>query len=154
MKYFWLILIALVVVGGCRRSGVEGEYNGTPPDRLVLMRLHNEIRFDRGLQDLQHDEQLDAAAQKHAEWMASVGRLSHTGEGRSTVGERVGSGWRTYGENIAYGQRTEREVMDDWMGSTGHRQNILNKGFVRFGVGIAQSKNGTWYWCVDFGTRS
>ena len=37
-------------------------------------------------------------------------------------------------ENIAWGQRTVMDVIDDWMGSPGHRDNILNPRFTIIGM--------------------
>lgn len=40
------------------------------------------------------------------------------------------------GENIAMGQRTIEEVMEDWMNSPGHRENILSEDFNGVAVGF------------------
>lgn len=45
------------------------------------------------------------------------------------------------GENIAKGQRNPQEVMNAWMNSTGHRQNILSPNFTKIGVSYY---NGEW----------
>lgn len=45
------------------------------------------------------------------------------------------------GENIAKGQRNPQEVMNAWMNSTGHRQNILSPNFTKIGVAYY---NGEW----------
>jgi uncharacterized protein YkwD len=45
------------------------------------------------------------------------------------------------GENIAMGQRTPQEVMNAWMNSTGHRQNILSPNYTKIGVAFY---NGEW----------
>jgi uncharacterized protein YkwD len=49
------------------------------------------------------------------------------------------------GENIAKGQRSPQEVMDAWMNSQGHRENILSPNFTMIGVGYY---NG--YWVQEF----
>ena len=44
------------------------------------------------------------------------------------------------GENLAWGTgalATPRSIMQAWMNSAGHRQNILNREFREFGVGVA-----------------
>ena len=35
--------------------------------------------------------------------------------------------YKTAGENIAKGQKTPAQVVNAWMNSQGHRENILNK---------------------------
>ncbi|MNJ05327.1 Cysteine-rich secretory protein family protein [compost metagenome] len=49
--------------------------------------------------------------------------------------------YRTAGENIAKGQRTPEEVMNAWMNSEGHRQNIMNPSYTSIGVAYY---NGEW----------
>lgn len=64
--------------------------------------------------------------------------FSHTSPTYGTPGEmliRFGVDWTAYGENIAAGQRTPQEVMNAWMDSPGHRENILNPDFTYLGVG-------------------
>lgn len=51
------------------------------------------------------------------------------------------------GENLGRGQDSAAEVMEAWMGSPGHRDNILNSGFTEIGVGVFDG-----YWVQHFGT--
>ena len=55
----------------------------------------------------------------------------------------------SYGENIALGQKTPEIVVEDWMGSPGHRSNILNKSYRRIGVGCF-FEDGVFYWTQTF----
>jgi uncharacterized protein YkwD len=54
------------------------------------------------------------------------------------------------GENIAKGQTTPEQVMNAWMNSQGHRENILNKNYTQIGVGIAKASNGQYIWTQLF----
>jgi hypothetical protein len=60
------------------------------------------------------------------------------------------------GENIAAGYGTPDSVMNGWMNSTGHRNNILSTGSWEIGVGYATQSGSTYtrYWTQDFGRRS
>ena len=59
------------------------------------------------------------------------------------------------GENIALGSPTPKEVVKDWMNSSGHRENILNPNFNSVGIGCFQNTDskgtaqGT-YWVQSF----
>ena len=53
-------------------------------------------------------------------------------------------------ENIARGQRTPAAVMNSWMGSPGHRANILNPSFNQIGVGVAKDGRGNLFWTQMF----
>ncbi|CAF3035806.1 unnamed protein product [Rotaria sp. Silwood2] len=90
--------------------------------------------------------------------MAQLNQLSH-GEsipGQATVGDRAhqaGYHYSAVGENIASGQTTVEQVMQSWMHSPGHRSNILNGTYRHIGAAVAQSANGTRFWCVVLGQR-
>ncbi|MDI6910832.1 CAP domain-containing protein [Nocardioides sp.] len=58
------------------------------------------------------------------------------------------------GENVAYGYPTGRSVvLDGWMKSTGHRANILKRGYRLMGIG-ARRAGGTWYVAQVFGRKA
>ena len=105
-----------------------------PGDGLAL---HNAERTPRNRPPFTTDPRLTAAAQRHAEWMARTGRLTHGGEGQ--VWDRVseaGYRWTWVGENIA---ETGDPVyaMKLWMDSPGHRDNILTTKATQMGFGVA-----------------
>ncbi|GAA2836670.1 CAP domain-containing protein [Crossiella cryophila] len=104
---------------------------------MRVVQLVNQERARAGCRSLRVDERLVAAAQRHASDMASRGYFSHTApEGTSFVDRARSAGYPAPGgENIAKGQRSAEKVMESWMGSAGHRANILNCSFVAIGVG-------------------
>jgi len=56
-------------------------------------------------------------------------------------------------ENVAMGYPTGRAVVRAWMGSEGHRANILNRGFRLLGMAMRRSDGGTAYAAQVFGRR-
>lgn len=118
----------------------------------VLDRV-NEERAAEGLDPLVMDKLLlEAAMQRAADQVitiAATGGLSHT----TNYGERyLDTQDRSYGENIAAGQSTPKEVMDDWMNSSGHRANILREGYTSIGIGCVKCGAGYYvYWAQEFG---
>lgn len=56
-------------------------------------------------------------------------------------------------ENIAVGDQTAQQVMNSWMNSQGHRQNILLEDATTIGIGCFVH-NGVLYWTQCFGTGS
>ena len=98
----------------------------------------NAIRADSGLAPLSHDARLDIAAGSHVADMAARGYFSHNSPDGGTLSSRVAdTGYQACfaAENIAQGQLTEAEVLASWMGSSGHRQNILAQEAEGFGIG-------------------
>lgn len=54
------------------------------------------------------------------------------------------------GENIAGGFSSPTAVMDGWMGSSGHKANLLNSKHKYIGVGHTVGPNGVHYWVQFF----
>lgn len=98
---------------------------------------------------------IDEAAQAHACWMAETGTFSHKGRGGSLPKARIrATGYKTRltAENIAWGQRSAAEVVDTWMQSPAHRENILRAGVDEFGIGIALMQ-GRPVWVMNYAAR-
>lgn len=111
--------------------------------------LTNAERQKVGLKALAWDTRIAAAAQKFAEDMKARNYYSHTGQDGSLPWDRMArEGYRgaAMGENIARGFTTPSMAVSAWMGSPGHRANILNAAYDATGVGQA----GT-IWVQDFG---
>ena len=58
--------------------------------------------------------------------------------------------YRHAGENVAMGYRTAETVMNGWMESPGHRENILNDDYEIIGVGVVMDSSRTVYWTQLF----
>lgn len=135
-----LILLSLTTFISCREC--PPRYGADEPTKEYVLYIHNKERGTRGLDQMVFDDDLNKLAQEHAVWMTKFGMIHSRGGGTK---------FNTWGENIAMGYDTEEKVMDGWMHSSGHKRNILTKGFTHAGVGIARTNSGTLYWCVQFG---
>ncbi|ABW33170.1 CAP domain-containing protein [Acaryochloris marina] len=127
-----------------------------------LLDLVNQERESRGLRPLQLSQNLDQAADQHSARMATGDFFAHRDPQTGTsAGDRIEAagytGWSTWGENIAAGQATPEAVLNAWMGSSGHRANILNPNFTHMGIGYDLLENDTGnqryshYWTQVFG---
>ncbi|MFI6007243.1 sigma-70 family RNA polymerase sigma factor [Streptomyces sp. NPDC051243] len=127
-----------------------------PTDTIgQVVALVNKERSAAGCGPLAEDSLLNKAAQGHSEDMAARGFFDHTNPDGEDPGQRItaaGYRWSTYGENIAMGQQTPEAVMESWMNSPGHRENILNCSFKDIGVGIHKGSGGPW-WTQNFGAK-
>ena len=122
--------------------------SGGPAAQVVA--LTNQQRAANGCGALTVDSRLTAAAQKHSADMSANNYFDHDSRDGRTFDQRIrAEGYSSPGaENIAQGQRSAQEVMNDWMNSPGHRQNILDCSLTTIGVGLAGSDM---YWTQDFG---
>ena len=64
--------------------------------------------------------------------------------------QSFGVKYSSAGENIAAGQKNAQQVMNDWMNSSGHRANILNKNYTELGVGFVEGGSYGTYWVQEF----
>ena len=99
----------------------------------------NSQRAAGGRAALTRDARLDKAAQDHACWMAETNTFSHKGAGGSLPKRRIkaaGYSTRLSAENIAFGQTSGAELIREWMGTSGHRENILRPEFRRIGIAV------------------
>lgn len=115
-----------------------------------VVRLVNEQRAKYGLQPLTMNWELSRVARYKSEDMAKNRYFSHTSPTYGSPFDMMrsfGISYRSAGENIAYGQRTPSAVMDAWMNSSGHRENILKSSYTQIGVGYYANGN---YWTQMF----
>lgn len=122
----------------------------------------NASRQAHDLPPLEADRTLASAAQAHAEDMLARTYYSHVTPGGKTVLDRYlaagGSRAKRVAENIARctgcappvePSRVE-SLQEGWMGSEGHRKNILDPGLTHFGFGLAASEDGGLYAVQNF----
>ena len=145
-----LLSAAAFLAVGCTTSGTTTTTQVTAPSVAAspsnevqsAASLTNSARARAGRSALTYNARLERAAQLHAEYMASTGRFSHTGRNGSTTRARVAAqGYQGcfWAENIAGGYTTGDQVVNAWMKSPKHRDNILDRRAREFGVGKAGS---------------
>ena len=113
-------------------------------------------RFFAPAMPLTLNSRLSNAALEHSQEMAKYGEFDHRGHDGSTPEvrvERAGYGsYRIIGENIAAGAMTPAEVMEGWLASPAHCENIMDGRFTQIGIAFAanlKSVSGM-YWTQDF----
>ena len=107
-------------------------------------RYLNSYRFRSGLAPLSSDIRLVGAAGAQCATMRAHGKIGHAFGPGTAFAERmrragVAPGYQA--ENVARGQRTVADVMQAWMGSRGHRRNMLDRQMSSFGLA---SNSGYW----------
>lgn len=110
-----------------------------------LLRLVNAERDKKNLSTLKYSKDLAKAADVRARELKVT--FSHTrpdGTTCFTVSEFV------YGENIAAGQTSPTSVVNSWMNSQGHKDNILNETYKSAAIGCYNDGE-TYYWVLLFG---
>ncbi len=120
-----------------------------------VLRLVNEERARAGLNAVARNATLEAQATQYACEMIQHNFFAHdnpvTGTRLRDRAEEFGYEFLLIGENLAAGQPDPQRVMSDWMGSPGHRANILNPDYEELGVGIRRGGEFGIYWVQEFG---
>ena len=178
----WTALWSLVIIGtmvtGCggesggqkpanqdtvtTDSAVRAAANNVCNDPLTryfseLRTLTNRARAEVNAPALQFSLQLGESAQKYAKEMATQDFFGHVGRNGSKFDERIRATGYTggyIGENLAAGYDTPQQVFDNWMDSTGHRNNLLSKAFTEVGFGLYNQSSSSYgvYWAQNFGS--
>ena len=76
----------------------------------------------------------------HASDMAEKNYFEHVDPAGQSPADRVravGYSEKLVGENIAYGPKSVDEVVQGWLDSPGHCENIMDPRFVEMGIGLA-----------------
>ena len=114
--------------------------------RAALDCLHDQIRSQQRLGTLSENAALDAAAAAHTDDMISRRYFEHETPEGGTFDQRIlaagyarkGQGW-SLGENLIWAEgelSTPAALMNSWMGSEGHRENILNGAYRELGLAV------------------
>lgn len=133
-----------------------GALAGDNPPATLLMKV-NAIRLAQGLPLVSSDAELTRAAQRHAEEIAARGELSHASIDGARIGERldrVGYPYVLAVENLASGTLDADDTLERWLGSPGHRINLLSAAMRQAGVGYIEVPVPDWriayrsYWVL------
>ena len=142
-----LMGLLLLAIGHTQRAEAQGN---------EILQLVNAVRAEYGLAPVAYNAQLGAAAQGHANFIATQGIYSHYGVNGSTWQDRAQAagypGWA--GENLVGGTRlTPQQGVIWWRNSAVHFSNMLNPRWTEAGVGFAVG-NGQNFYVMVFGTQS
>lgn len=102
----------------------------------------NEERTQRGLSALSTNDKLTRAAQRKVDDMFEKQYFAHespTGKGAGDLAKNAGYEYTLVGENLALGNyEGDKALVEAWMNSPGHRENILTKKYTEIGVAVGR----------------
>ena len=115
-----------------------------------VLTILNRERTKAGLEPLKGNDTLNEVAKLRAKEITE--KFSHTrpdGSDCFTAINGFDLNYKMLGENIAYGYQNPTDVMDGWMNSPGHRENILKEDYDSVGI-ACYNYNGVLYWVQFF----
>jgi uncharacterized protein YkwD len=159
-----LMLCGAVALSGCVGTGVVGTAQGGKlnaedpgPIQYGMLDSVNALRSVKGLQPLQLNAQLNAAAATHSRDMSVQNRPWHFGsDGSSPLDRvrRVGYTGKLVGELISETYQTEIETLSDWMAQPDTRAIIMDPGANEMGFAWYQEPNGKIWWTMVTGNSA
>ena len=142
-------LLAVLLLAGLLSAAPASSRTGAGDYAASAYRSTNAKRDNHGLDALTRNACLKKMARKQARRMARKGRMFH--QVLDNVQDSCDMGWA--GENVAYGFGTGKAVVNAWIKSPGHRENILRPQFESMGI-AAVRRNGVWWVAQVFGTEA
>ena len=142
-----VMLAGALLVAGCQTGTTPGASAGASRSGQAYLA---EIRTSAGLPALRPDPTLEKAALRQSGYMAQSGRMAHdTGWRRDFVTRMKADGVAApAAENLAHGRMEMARLFQMWMASSGHRRNMLDKRFTRFGLAYAGTDDDRRYWTL------
>lgn len=137
------------------------DYISTVNDRInwaqKCIEAVNKLRVEQGLKPLLYDAELGQLAIIKAQDMINRGYFDH-------YSPYYGNPWdmatlfdydyTSFGENIARNFNSVDTVVNAWMASPKHRDNILKTSYTHIGIGVKQAENGNFYWVQLFSSKN
>jgi uncharacterized protein YkwD len=141
-----LLSLGLLTAAGAAQASCSLPGNATEIVTAIAQGL-NETRAAYGLSAVTVDQRLSRAATGHGCDMSQNAFFGHRGSDGSDLSARVtrtGYGLCLAAENLAYGY-PPGEIVGRWMGSPGHRSNILHPRAQEFGTAVVMGADGPIY---------
>lgn len=136
-KYLFLILI-------CFQFQNSFSMENYPKEVLNLV---NKERVKKNLKVLKLNRTLNKISINKSNDMSKAKYFGHNSKKYGSPFDMIkkeGIKYRTAGENIAKGQKTSSYVVETWMESKGHKDNILNPNFTEMGIGKDSFNENIW----------
>ena len=155
-----VLLCASLVLTACAGTGLSTGGGAITAGDIGEMQFRaldsvNTLRGARGLQPLELNAQLNAAAATHSRDMAVQNRPWHFGsDGSSPIDRvrRVGYSGKMLGELISETYQSELETLSDWMENPETRRVIMDPQATEMGFSFFQEPSGKIWWTMVTGT--
>lgn len=140
---FIMVLIPSAIIHAAENMEVTG--NARYDYAFEVLKMVNVERQKEGVMPLSMDKSMiDSAMLRSAELTVMYSHFRPNNYLCFSINNKI------YGENIAFGQSSPEEVMNSWMNSQGHRENIMDSSYRSIGIGCFQCKRGV-FWVQVFG---
>ena len=152
-----LALLVLFVLVSCSTESLNEDENITlelviptiKPIEIEALELINNYRSQQGLSVLQKNNNVKAIAFTHTDYMIDNNNVSHDNfyVRKQNLVEIENA--RIVAENVAYGYTSAESLVNAWLSSPSHKQN-LEGDYTHFDLSAEQNEDGYWYYTNIF----
>lgn len=114
----------------------------------ILERINNH-RLSIGLNPLKNMDIIKSQAYNHTDYMIEHNEVSHDNFYERKTFLIANTGAKAVSENVAYGFTSAESVVNAWLNSEGHKQNIEGN-FSDFDISAEKNADGKWYYTNIF----
>ena len=152
-----LLLAVMLTSFSCTSESAEDSFETTtilevPQTKQIeieILELINDHRLSIGLNALTNMTDIKAQAYGHTNYMKSVGSVSHTNFYQRKQYLVNNAGAVNVGENVAYAYSSAQAVVNAWINSESHREN-MEGDYTNFDISAEQDEDGRWYFTNIF----
>lgn len=134
-------------------ENIEAIKIGNPPQakdiEIEILELLNEHRISAGLNSLGNNGTVKAVAFTHTDYMIEVDNVSHDNFFQRKQSLQANAEANVVSENVAYGFSSAESVVNAWINSPSHKDNIEGD-YTDFDVSAEQNNEGKWYFTNIF----
>ena len=116
---------------------------------IEILELINNYRITNGFSALESMTPIKAQAYSHTDYMVNKNEMSHDNFYLRSSTLKNNEGAITVGENVAYAYSSAQSVVNAWLNSDPHRENIEGD-FTNFDVSAEKNSEGKWYYTNIF----
>ena len=116
---------------------------------IEIMELINAYRINEGLNPLNEHNTVKAVAYTHTDYMIEADNVSHDNFFQRKQSLQANADANIVSENVAYGFNSAESVVNAWINSPGHKDNIEGD-YTDFDVSAEQNNEGKWYFTNIF----
>jgi len=153
-----LAIVALLGFTSCSTdSAAEDQINSievpvAPQAKQIeieIMELINAYRINQGLNPLNDHSTVKAVASTHTDYMVEVNNVSHDNFFQRKQSLQINASANIVSENVAYGFSSAESVVNAWLNSPSHKENIEGD-FTDFDISAEKNNEGKWYFTNIF----
>lgn len=154
-------VVIFITMNSCTADTAEGtQDSSTTTETLVTtynyndaeietMKLINDYRVSIGLNALERINHISFKCQEHNKYMIANNAVDHNDFVARSENIMQVLGAKKVGENVAYNYKTSQAVVQGWLESAGHKENIEGD-YTHFGLAVTTDAAGRKYYTNIF----